>query len=129
MGSDASNTDLMRMAFKKDYEMVNIITKEDGVVELELKAKNLEVSYNKMKVLFDTKKKIPIKQEMYSLSNKIIKTISYEDAVLIDGKYIPATIIIKDELQKDSSTKLYYTNIKRNSSKPAEYFTLGSLKK
>lgn len=129
MGSDASNTDLMRMEFQKDYTVVNIVKKENAIIELDLKARNLEVAYDKVKVLFDSKKEIPIRQEMYSLSNKLIKTISYEDIVLVDGNYFPSTVIINDELKKGSLTKLYYTNIKRKESKPSEYFTLGSLKK
>lgn len=129
MGSDASNTDLMRMSFKKDYEIVTISEKGEGLVRLELKAKNLEVAYDKTVVEFDTKKKIPVKQEMYSISGKLIKTIFYENPVLADGVYFPAIMTIKEELQKNTQTKIYYSNIKKKSSKPAEYFTLGALKR
>lgn len=129
MGSDASNTDLMRMAFKKDYELVAITNKEGGLIELKLKAKNPEVAYNNVIILFDTQKKVPVKQEMYSLSNKLIKTINYEDIILVDGGYFPTLVIINDELKKGSLTKLHYTNIKRKESKPDEFFTLGALKR
>ena len=129
MGSDASNADLMRMEFKKDYEIVSVLKKDENTVELELKAKDLEVSCNKVKILFDTVKKVPVKQEMYSLSDKLIKTLIYGNILLVNGVYIPAEMIIKDELQADSLTKLYYTNIRKRGNKQAEFFTLGSLKK
>ncbi|MDH6309369.1 outer membrane lipoprotein-sorting protein [Dysgonomonas sp. PFB1-18] len=129
MGSDASNADLMRLCFKNDYEVVNSIDKENDIVQLELKAKNLEVAYNKVILQYDTKRKVPISQEMYSLSNKLIKTMIYENIIKIDGAYIPSTILIKEELQKNTETKLYYTNIKKRNAKPTEYFTLGSLRR
>lgn len=129
MGSDASNADLMRMCFKNDYEVVNVREKDDQTVELELKAKDMEVAYHKVIVQYDTKRKIPLKQEMYSLSDKLIKTMLYENIVQIEGKYIPSTMIIKEELQKNTQTKLHYTNIKKQNKQPVEFFTLGSLKR
>lgn len=129
MGSDASNGDLMRMCFKNDYEIVNVTQKDNELVELELKAKDLEVAYNKVIIQYDTKKRVPVKQEMYSLSSKLIKTMFYEDIVQIDGSYVPSTIIIREELQRNTQTKMYYTNIKKKNSKPTEFFTLGSLRR
>lgn len=129
MGSDASNADLMRMCFKNDYEIVDVREKDHAIVELELKAKDLDVAYNKVIIQYDSKRRIPIKQEMYSLSDKLIKTILYEDVVQVDGKYVPSTMIIREELQKNTLTKLFYKNIKKQNKQPAEYFTLGSLKR
>ncbi|MCK9435845.1 MAG: outer membrane lipoprotein-sorting protein [Synergistaceae bacterium] len=129
MGSDASNADLMRLCFKNDYEIVNNTDKGNAVVQLELKAKDLEVAYSKVILLYDTKRKVPIEQEMFSLSNKLIKTMFYEDIMKIGDTYIPCTIRIKEELQKNTETKMYYTNIKKENSKPAEFFTLGSLRR
>lgn len=129
MGSDASNADLMRMCFKNDYEVVDVRAKDNDMVELELKAKDLDVAYNKVIIQYDGKRKIPVKQEMFSLSDKLIKTILYEDVVQVEGKYVPSTMIIKEELQKNTLTKLFYTNIKKKNKQPAEYFTLGSLKR
>lgn len=129
MGSDASNADLMRMCFKNDYEIVDVREKDHAIVELELKAKDLDVAYNKVIIQYDSKRRIPIKQEMYSLSDKLIKTILYEDVVQVDGKYVPSTMIIREELQKNTLTKLFYKNIKKQNKQPVEYFTLGSLKR
>jgi outer membrane lipoprotein-sorting protein len=129
MGSDASNSDLMRMCFKNDYEIVRVTKKEEDVVELHLKAKNLEIAYSQVIMLYDAKRRSPLKQEMYSLSNKLIKTMLYEDILKVDGIYVPSTITIKEELQKNTETKMYYANIKKKNSKPVEFFTLGSLKR
>lgn len=129
MGSDASNADLMRMSFQDDYEVVKVSEKERGLVELELKAKNMEVAYSKVIMVFDTQRKVPLRQEMYSLSDKLIKTMFYEEIIKVNASFIPSTIIIKEELQKNTLTKLYYTHIKKKNSKHAEFFTLGSLRR
>lgn len=129
MGSDASNADLMRMCFKNDYEVLDVRVKDNETLELELKAKNLDVAYNKVVVQYDSKRKIPVKQEMFSLSDKLIKTILYKDVVRVQGKYVPSTMIIKEELKKNTMTKLFYKNIKKQNRQPVEYFTLGSLKR
>lgn len=129
MGSDASNIDLMRMSFRNDYEIETVSNQGKGIVVLYLKAKNAEVAYDKTVVEFDTRKKVPIKQEMYSISGKLIKTIFYENPILVDGLYFPSTMIIKEELQKNTETKIYYSDIRKKTNRPAEYFTLGALKR
>lgn len=129
MGSDASNRDLMKLSFKKDYDLLTCTPKEDNILQLELKAKDLSVSYNKVIVLLDKVRKIIIRQEMYSLSGKKIKTIVYEKPLLCGENYIPTLITIKDELQKNTFTKMYYSDIHHKGNKPDEYYTLGSLKR
>lgn len=129
MGSDASNADLMRMSFVKDYEVEQSRKGGDGTVELTLRAKYPEVAYDKVVVVFDLQRKIPVKQEMYSLSGKRIKTISYEEVVQVEGNYFPTSMTIREELQKNTLTKLFYSGMKKRNDKSPEYFTLGSLKK
>lgn len=127
MGSDASNRDLMRMAFRKDYTLTGQQKGEGGLLLLELEAKDLSVSYHKVVIAFDTVRKVPVRQEMYSLSDKHIKTMEYE-YVKLSGEYIPSECIIRDELMKSSVTRMYYNKVKRTNNKPEVFFTLGSLK-
>jgi len=128
MGSDASNRDLMRCDFKRDYEIINITEGKDNLMLLELKAKDLSVSYHKVIIHYDNIRQLPVRQEMYSLSDKLIKIIEYVYEKDANGKYDPSQIIIKDELLKNSLTKMYYYKVKRTNNKPAVFFTLGSIK-
>lgn len=128
MGSDASNRDLMRMAFKKDYELTGKTKISDKLLALELKAKDLSVSYNKVILHFDTQFNRLVKQEMYSLSGKLIKTIDYLYSQDKEGNSPPGEMIIKDELLKDSLTKMYYDKVRKSNDKPSVFFTLGSIK-
>lgn len=127
MGSDASNRDLMRLAFTEDYEVVEMKNAENNILVFELKAKDLSISYSKLLVYFDAVHQVPIRQEMFSLSDKLIKTMEYIYAEE-KGEYVPTECIIRDELLKDSITKMYYSNIQRKNNKSAVFFTLGSLK-
>jgi outer membrane lipoprotein-sorting protein len=128
MGSDASNRDLMRIEFGKDYDLVGRKQSEGTMLQLELKAKDLSVSYNKVVILFDPQKNIPLKQEMFSLSGKLIKTIEYIYKENHDNVLYMSEMIIKEELLNNSFTKMYYENCKRRQNRPAVFFTLGSLK-
>jgi hypothetical protein len=101
---------------------------EGGVLRLELKAKSLSVSYNKIVVFFDPKRKLPLAQEMFSLSGKLIKTIEYIYRVQSDNTLYMSEMIIKDELMGNSFTKMYYENCKRRQNRPDVFFSLGSLK-
>ncbi len=128
MGSDASNRDLMRMAYKKDYDIVSTHPEEDNLILIELKAKDLSVSYSKMIISFDVERQVPVKQEMYSVSDKLIKTMEFEYERQPDGTYTCASMSIRDELLKNSFTRMYYKDSKRSNKKPTVFFTLGSIK-
>lgn len=128
MGSDASNRDLMRMAYKSDYDIISIQSEEENFVRIELKAKDLSISYSKMIVSFDIQRRVPVKQEMYSVSDKLIKTMEFEYKKQPDGSYACEYMMIRDELMKNSLTKMYYKDTRKKNQKPAVFFTLGSLK-
>ncbi len=128
MGSDASNRDLMRMAFQKDYEIISIQPDGENQLLLELKAKDGSISYHKMVVRFDTVRQLPLHQEMYSISGKLIKTMEYTYEKQADGSWVCHTVVIRDELLKNSLTKMYYRGVKRKNDKPDVFFTLGSLR-
>lgn len=128
MGSDASNRDLMRMAFEKDYEIIDIKEGDEGQLILELKAKDLSVSYHKMIVSFDTRRKVPLRQQMFSISDKLIKTMEYTYEEQADGSFSCTAVLIRDELLRNSLTKMYYNQSKRKNDKPDVFFTLGSIK-
>jgi len=128
MGSDASNRDLMRMAFQKDYEIISIQPGDENQILLELKAKDGSISYHKMVVCFDTVRQVPLRQEMYSISDKLIKTMEYTYEKQADGSWTCQSMVIRDELLKNSLTKMYYRGVKRKNDKPNVFFTLGSVK-
>lgn len=128
MGSDASNRDLMRMSYERDYDISKTNEINNNIV-VTLKANDLSVSYNKVVLTIDKEKMVPVKQEMYSLSDKLIKTIEYGEHIVLDDVGFPTTYTIIDNLLKDSKTVLKYSDAKRKNSIAKEFFTLGSIKR
>jgi outer membrane lipoprotein-sorting protein len=126
MGSDASNSDLMRMNFRSDYELVEVRKMgEENLVALRLKAKDLEVAYPEVSLVYDTQRNVPIQQEIYSLSGELVKAIRYGDIVRQGEEYIPSTMMIKEG--KNTLTRLIYSGILKESEQPAGFFTPTSL--
>ncbi|MCD7978294.1 MAG: outer membrane lipoprotein-sorting protein [Tannerellaceae bacterium] len=70
MGSDASNRDVFRLKFGHEYNLVNTTPADQKITILELKAKDQSVAYSKVLIWFDEENRVPLKQEMYTLSGK-----------------------------------------------------------
>lgn len=129
MGSDASNRDVFRLNFSRDYDLAGTTPGENGMILIELNAKDQSVAYSKVIFTFDIQNRVPVQQEMYTLSGRRIKVIEYSQIISVEGRNMPTLIIIKDELQKNTYTRLEYNQIKAKGDKAAEFFTLGGIKR
>lgn len=129
LGGDASNRDILRISLVEDYNLVGNLEEIGGQLLLRLKAKDLKTSYNQVNFYVDKKTKFPIKQEMLSLSGKVIKTIEYDKFVALEESQFPTEVTILDELKKDSKTIFTYSDMTRGTDKSAVYFTTASLSK
>lgn len=129
LGGDASNRDILRISLVEDYEVIGDIENVDGELLLRLKAKDLKTAYNQVNFFLDPKTKYPIKQEMLSLSGKVIKTIEYADYIEFDQGFFPSRVTILDELRKDSKTIFTYTDLSKGTDKTDAFFTTASLSK
>ncbi len=129
LGGDASNRDILRISLVADYEVIGGLENIEGELLLKLKAKDLKTAYNQVNFYLDTKTKYPFKQEMLSLSGKVIKTIEYADYIAFDQGYFPSKITILDQLRKDSKTIFTYTDLSKGTNKTDAFFTTASLSK
>lgn len=129
LGGDASNRDILRISLVEDYQVLGNVEEVDGELLLRLKAKDLRTAYNKVNFYLDKKTKFPIRQEMLSLSEQVIKTIEYEKFIEFDEGYFPSIVTILDELKKNSKTVFTYTNLSKGTDKTDIFFTTASLSK
>lgn len=129
LGGDASNRDILRISLVEDYEVIGDVENVDGELLLKLKAKDLKTAYNQVNFYLDKKTKYPIKQEMLSLSGKVIKTIEYVEYIEFDQGYFPSRVTILDQLRKDSKTIFTYTDLSKGTDKTDAFFTTASLSK
>jgi outer membrane lipoprotein-sorting protein len=111
--SDAKTSDLDSLSLSEDYA---VDSWEEGklgnfdVYILNLKALNDEVSYPRMKLWVRTDQTIVLKEEDYSLSNRLMRTSYFPKYVKVGSKFVPAQILIVDNLKEGEKTQLTMKN-------------------
>lgn len=111
--SEAKNSDIDGLSLAEDYTVESWETGKLGNFEvyiLDLKAKNNEVSYPNIKLWVRTDQTIVLKEEDYSLSGRLMRTSYYPKYVQVGAKFVPAQILIVDELQEGEKTQLTMKN-------------------
>ena len=106
MGSDMSYNDMMEDKPLQDlYEAtlegsININGRKHWIMLLEAKVKGL--SYPMRRAWIDTEYLLPMKEELYAKSGKLLKTATMTGVKKIQGRWFPSRFIYKDELKRNS---------------------------
>lgn len=133
MGSDLSYEDMMDDRKLKDIYTAKLIETEKiddrEVWLLKLTAKTQDVAYATRKIWIDTERYIPLKEELFAKSGKLLKRTTLSNVKQIDGRWFPTTIVYKDMLKQGDGTEFNITSIKFNQDIPEYIFTKASLKK
>ena len=133
MGSDLSYEDMMDNAKLLENYDAGVIDSE--VIEgrdcwiIELQAKTAEVNYQIRKVWVDKARFIPLREELYAKSGKLLKRMELFDITKIDNRWYPKKIILKDMLKKGDGTEFIIDDIKFNQQISEHIFSKASLKK
>lgn len=129
--SDANNNDVRATSYAEDY---NIVKAEDGKLGkietyvLTLEAKNNEVPTAKMKIWVRKDRNLLLKQEEYSLSNRLVRTVIIPKYTTVGGKFIATQTLIKDNLKEGEKTQMSASNIS-NAQIPDDVFTKAYLER
>jgi outer membrane lipoprotein-sorting protein len=133
MGSDLSYEDMMEdKKLTHHYEAVVTGTEAvDGFQcwVLELSAKTKDVAYYKRKLWVDQSKEIPLREELYAKSGKLLKKLDLKDVVKIEERWFPKRMIFKDMLKKGRGTEFVFEDIKFDQEIPERIFTKAALRK
>lgn len=111
--SEAKNSDMDGLSLAEDYEVDSWEEGKLGNFEtyiLNLKAINDEVTYPRIKVWVRTDATIVLKEEDYSLSDRLMRTTYFPKYVKVGTKYVPSQILIVDNLQEGEKTQLTMKN-------------------
>ncbi len=134
MGSDMSYNDIMEDRPMEELYKATIegSDKVDGrdhwIMVLDAKVKGL--SYPKRKSWVDKEYLLPIKEELYAKSGKLLKTASLEGIKRIQGRWFPSKFVYKDELKRNSKgTEWIIDNIEFNKKIPDSRFSKALLRK
>ena len=134
MGSDMSYNDMMEdRPLEEMYE-----AKLDGSVELNgrdhwimvLQAKIKGLAYPKRKAWIDKEYLLPMKEELYAKSGKLLKTSTMSNVKKIQGRWFPSRFNFKDELKRNSKgTEWVIDDIQFDINIPESRFSKALLRK
>lgn len=126
-----SNGDIARANFSGDYNPTLIGTEKLGDETfhvLELIAVDRTVTYQKVRYWVRQTNGAPHKAEFYSLSDRLLKTCSYENYRTLGGKVRPTRLVMVDAVKADTKSVMDYDDM-RLVDLPEKMFTKEYLKK
>ena len=133
MGSDLSYEDMMedsslRNKYKAIVETSEVIDERECWV-VELTATTDDVAYYKMKLWVDKERWVPLKEELFAKSGKLLKKLELKDVTQVDGKWFPKKMIFKDMLKKGDGTEFIIDDVEFDTDIPEHIFSKASLRK
>ena len=134
MGSDMSYNDMMEdRPIEELYSAtiegsVEIDGRDHWIMVLDAKVKGL--SYPKRRSWIDKEYLLPIKEELYAKSGKLLKTASLHGIKKVQERWFPSKFVYKDELKRNSKgTEWIIDNIEFNKKIPDSRFSKALLRK
>ena len=132
MGSDLSYEDMMDDPnLKSKYDAVvvgseRIEDRDTWIVEMH--ANSEDVAYQSRKLWVDKTRFIPLKEELYAKSGKLLKKTELSNISQIEGRWYPKKIVFKDMLKKGAGTEFLIDEISFNVDIPSHLLTKAALR-
>jgi outer membrane lipoprotein-sorting protein len=133
MGSDLSYEDMMEETkMRESYS--GLVTGEQTYDNracwvVQLTAQKASVAYQKVTLYVDKERFIPLYEELYTKSGKLIKTMRVQEVLQSGERWYPKKVLYKDELKEGKGTLFIIEKIEFDISIPAHIFSKASLKK
>lgn len=133
MGSDFSYEDALeqsKLLEKYDAKIVGeekIIEKDCYILDLVAKVK--EVTYFRRKIWVDKEWFVPLKEERYAKSGKLLKEYNALKVEKFEDRFYPTHIVMMDKLRKDSRTEMIIEKIEFDINIPESTFSKRNLEK
>ncbi|MGM0408595.1 MAG: outer membrane lipoprotein-sorting protein [Bacteroidota bacterium] len=132
MGSDLSYEDMMENSeLLENYDAAVVDSEEiDGrdCWILELHANSDDVNYQIRKIWVDKTRFVPLKEELYAKSGKLLKKTELSDIKKLGNRWYPMRIVFKDMLKKGDGTEFIVDEIIFNQPIDDYIFSKASLK-
>ncbi|MFH1288903.1 MAG: outer membrane lipoprotein-sorting protein [bacterium] len=133
MGSDISYEDYM-----EDPKLSNMyraeLTGEENIsgrdcYVLELSAKKEGLSYHSRKMWVDKKRYLPLREDRFAKSGKLLKTFEIKEVFEVQARWYPKRAVFKDVLASGEGTESIIDSIEFNVDIPDHVFSKASLRK
>lgn len=132
MGSDLSYEDMMDDRKLTDIYQATVIGPDEmdnrPCWVLDLRAKTADIAYFQRKMWIDQERNIPLKEEWYAKTGKLLKQTTLSDVKKIDGRWFPTRLVYKDMLKTGAGTEFIIGEIQFNAVIPESLFSKASLR-
>lgn len=111
--SDAQNSDFAASSLAKDYTVTEYSSAKLGSGEVwvaTLEGTNKKVAVAKRKMWIRKDNYLILKEEHYSVSGRLMRTIAYPKYQSVEGTFVPASMVIVDNLKVGEKTQITFTN-------------------
>jgi outer membrane lipoprotein-sorting protein len=133
MGSDMSYEDMMEDNHLLDQYEARVSGEEElngrDTWVLELTARDEEVAYQKRIQWVDKERMLPLKEELYAKSGKLLKKTELNDIRKIENRWFPFKVIFKDMLKAGEGTEFVIEEIEFDPQIDEVIFTKASLRR
>ena len=133
MGSDISYEDYMEDPKLSNIYNVELIGEENltgrNCYILELSAKEKGLSYPSRKMWVDKERYLPLKEDRFAKSGKLLKTFVINEAFKVQDRWYPKRAVFKDALASGEGTEYIVDSIEFNVEIPHQVFSKASLRK
>ena len=134
MGSDLSYEDMMEDP--KLFERYNAVLEGNDIIDdidcwrILLTAREKGLAYNSRKIWIDKERMIPLREELYAKSGKLIKSLRISEIMKVGDRWYPKIWIFKDELKSNSKgTEWIVDEIEFDVNIPDKRFSKSGLRK
>ncbi len=123
--TNARNEDIDGYSYYEDYDIVET---DEGLLGkipvhiITLKAKTNEVATPKVKIWVRKDNLLPLQQEDYSLSDRLVRVMYFPKWTTVAGRYIPTQQLIVDKLKEGERTQISISDVS-NAKIPDDVFT------
>lgn len=111
--SDAQNSDFSTSTLSVDYTVTEGSETKLGAIDvyqMTLVATSRTVPVAKRKMWVRRDNYLPLKEEHYSVSDRLMRTLAYPKYQTVTGKFVPASMLIIDNLKKGEKTQITFVN-------------------
>jgi outer membrane lipoprotein-sorting protein len=96
---------------------------------LKLEGKRSDLAYASRRIWVDAERWVPLKEERYARSGKLLKTATLGDVRKVGNRWYPFSVELDDALQTETRTSMRFLELELGVPVPAELFTLRRLER
>lgn len=127
-GGDFNNADVLRVNYAADYDAQLVPAPAADLLAVELKAKNTETAYDKVKLVVRKADLQPVRGEYYGTSGQLIRSATFSEHREFEKGFVrPARIVMQNEVVKARKSEMVTKSFKLNVDAPPQRFMQADL--